>query len=227
MTMREIMCGASDYPGLIPTVRAYLDVIKCDSHTLSVVDRYLRFIEARATGEILTEAMWFRKFVSLHAAYKQDSVLTQEIVFDLMAAVHLVAESQLKAPQLLGSWGGPSVTAWPGPSSSAATSVPTATPATATSSSGGANSSANSSANGSANTSTTTTTMNGANGTARIPSTTPHVSKSYDEAVELKGARVLDLDNGQACREFCQSLHRVSGTSPFTRQFCPPLTDPK
>jgi glutamate--cysteine ligase catalytic subunit len=80
MTMAEIMTGKGDYfPGLIPLVRAYLDYITPDSITMSKINRYLEFVEKRATGELITPATWIRKFVRAHPDYKKDSVISSEI----------------------------------------------------------------------------------------------------------------------------------------------------
>lgn len=80
MTMAEIMTGKGDYfPGLIPLVRAYLDYISPDSITMNKINRYLEFIEKRATGELITPATWIRKFVRAHPEYKKDSIISSEI----------------------------------------------------------------------------------------------------------------------------------------------------
>lgn len=103
MTMAEIMCGKGDYyPGLIPLVQAYLDHISCDSVTRSRLNTYLDFIERRATGELITPATWMRNFVRSHPAYKKDSVVSDEIAYDLMVACKEIGEGKLHVPELLG-----------------------------------------------------------------------------------------------------------------------------
>jgi glutamate--cysteine ligase catalytic subunit len=80
MSMAEIMTGKGDYfPGLIPLILAYLDHINCDSVTMKRLTLYLDFIERRATGELVTPATWMRNYVRSHAAYKGDSVISDEI----------------------------------------------------------------------------------------------------------------------------------------------------
>merc|ERR1711979_88338 len=87
MTVKEIMTGKGDYfPGLIPLVSAYLDHIKCDSINKERVSQYLDFIHKRASGQLMTPAAWMRKFVRNHPAYKGDSVVNEEIAYDLMIA---------------------------------------------------------------------------------------------------------------------------------------------
>lgn len=103
MTMAEIMRGKGDYfPGLIPLILAYLDYINCDSLTRQRLTEYLDFIERRATGELITPATWMRNFVRNHPAYKGDSVVTDEIAYDLLKACRDIGEGKLHIPELLG-----------------------------------------------------------------------------------------------------------------------------
>jgi len=103
MSMTEIFCGKGDYyPGLIPLVLAYLDHINCDSATLARLKKYLDFIEHRARGDLVTPATWMRNFVRNHPAYKGDSVVTDEIAYDLMTACRDIGEGRLHVPELLG-----------------------------------------------------------------------------------------------------------------------------
>lgn len=103
MTMKEIMTGKGDYfPGLIPLVYAYLDYINCDSITLQRVTEYLDFIEKRATGELVTPATWIRNFVRSHKDYEGDSVVTDEIAYDLMVACKEIGEGTRHEAELLG-----------------------------------------------------------------------------------------------------------------------------
>jgi glutamate--cysteine ligase catalytic subunit len=103
MTMAEIMTGKGDYfPGLIPLILAYLDHINCDKVTMKRLTMYLDFIERRATGELVTPATWMRNFVRSHSAYKGDSVISDEIAYDLMCVCRDVGEGKVHVPELLG-----------------------------------------------------------------------------------------------------------------------------
>ena len=73
MTMAEIMTGKGDYfPGLVPLIYAYLELIDCDPRTLERVSQYLELIRKRALGELMTPATWMREFVMAHPEYKKD-----------------------------------------------------------------------------------------------------------------------------------------------------------
>mmetsp|Transcript_44284 Transcript_44284/g.134887 ORF Transcript_44284/g.134887 Transcript_44284/m.134887 type:complete len:865 (-) Transcript_44284:184-2778(-) len=103
MTMTEIMTGKGDYfPGLIPLVQAYLDYINCDSITRRRIDQYLDLIQKRATGQLVTPATWIRNFVRNHEDYQNDSVVSDEIAYDLMIACKKIGEGTLHVPELLG-----------------------------------------------------------------------------------------------------------------------------
>ena len=104
MSMAEIMTGKAScgFPGLIPLVRTYLDMIECDTATMCTVDSYLQLLELRATGQLLTAASWLRKYVSIHPAYQHDSQLTQPVVVDLMRAVVQIQSGECEVVQLLG-----------------------------------------------------------------------------------------------------------------------------
>lgn len=103
MTMSEIMCGKGDYfPGLIPLVHAYLDYINCDTITRKRLNTYLDFIEKRSTGELVTTATWMRNYVRSHPAYKGDSVVTDEIAYDLVRMCTDIGLGSVHVPELLG-----------------------------------------------------------------------------------------------------------------------------
>lgn len=103
MTMSEVMMGKGDYyPGLIPLVYAYLDYINCDPTTMGRLSQYLSLVEKRATGELMTAASWQRNFIRNHEAYKGDSVVNDEIAYDLMVACKEIGEGVRHVPELLG-----------------------------------------------------------------------------------------------------------------------------
>jgi len=103
MTIAEIMNGKGDYfPGLIPLVLAYLEFINCDDLTMTQLMKYMDFIQKRTTGELITPATWIRKFIRQHPAYKFDSVVSDEIAYDLMIACKDIGEGKRHEPELLG-----------------------------------------------------------------------------------------------------------------------------
>ena len=99
MTISEIVNGSADgssFPGLIPLVESYLDSVNVDVETRCSLAKYLDLIRKRADGRLWTEARWIREFVAKHPAYKQDSVVSEEICYDLVKAVDEMAVKEGK-----------------------------------------------------------------------------------------------------------------------------------
>lgn len=74
-------------PGLITLVHEYVDTLDVDNRQRSRLFQYLDFIRKRSTGELQTPATWIRNFVRSHPAYKFDSVVNDEINYDLLKEV--------------------------------------------------------------------------------------------------------------------------------------------
>ncbi|PKX88795.1 glutamate--cysteine ligase [Aspergillus novofumigatus IBT 16806] len=89
MTIDEIVNGSADgsFPGLIPLVESYLNSVNVDVETRCSLATYLDLIKKRANGTLWTGARWIREFVASHPSYKQDSVVSEEICYDLVNAV--------------------------------------------------------------------------------------------------------------------------------------------
>lgn len=58
------------FPGLIPLVNSYLASMDVDADTHCTVQAYMKLIQKRASGELLTTAAWLRKEVLSHPEYK-------------------------------------------------------------------------------------------------------------------------------------------------------------
>lgn len=104
MTIAEIINGKKDvFPGLIPLIRTFLCSYEdVDARTHCKLLKYLTLIEKRAAGELMTTAHWIRKFVTSHSEYKQDSVITDSINYDLIMAMNKVQHDYWSCPELLG-----------------------------------------------------------------------------------------------------------------------------
>jgi len=104
MTCEEILTGKGEhFPGLVPIIFTYLDIIECDDETRDVVSGYLYLIVQRAKGNLPTFARWYRQQVMTHPAYKRDSNVSQEIAFDVLDTCRKIASGELACPELLGS----------------------------------------------------------------------------------------------------------------------------
>ena len=68
-------------------VYAYLDTLDMDKEQSERINAYLEFVKRRADGSLTTTATWIRNFVRSHPAYEFDSVVSQEINYDLLRAI--------------------------------------------------------------------------------------------------------------------------------------------
>lgn len=97
MTVNEIINGsASGFPGLIPLVESYLNSMNVDVETRCELATYLDLIRKRADGTLWNNAKWIRHFVRNHADYKSDSVVTEEMEYDLVKAAERIAREEGK-----------------------------------------------------------------------------------------------------------------------------------
>ena len=76
----------NSFPGLLGLVESYVQTLEMDSETSRRLDRYLDLVRRRSNGSLLTMASWMRNYARSHPAYKFDSVISQEIKYDLMTA---------------------------------------------------------------------------------------------------------------------------------------------
>ncbi|KAG6452581.1 hypothetical protein O3G_MSEX007719 [Manduca sexta] len=90
------------FPGLIPLIESYLSGMDVDADTHCSVQQYLKLIQRRASGEISTMATWMRNFVTTHSQYKQDSVVSEKINYDLLKTACGIQSGSIPAPTLLG-----------------------------------------------------------------------------------------------------------------------------
>ncbi|OLY79607.1 Glutamate-cysteine ligase catalytic subunit [Smittium mucronatum] len=77
--------SSGGFPGLLPIVQNYLDSCNIDIESLSKLNKYLDFIKLRSSGALKTNARFFRDFVMNHPDYKNDSVVSEKIIFDLLS----------------------------------------------------------------------------------------------------------------------------------------------
>lgn len=73
-----------------------------DADTHCTIQQYLRLIQKRASGELLTTASWLRQEVLQHPDYKHDSIVTDQINYDLLKKAKEIQEGLIDCPELLG-----------------------------------------------------------------------------------------------------------------------------
>lgn len=58
------------FPGLVPLIHSYLGSMDVDADTHCTIQQYLKLIQKRASGELLTTASWIRQQIINHPEYK-------------------------------------------------------------------------------------------------------------------------------------------------------------
>ncbi|KAF1927634.1 glutamate-cysteine ligase [Didymella exigua CBS 183.55] len=97
MSVNEIINGQQTeggFPGLIPLVESYLNSMNVDVETRCDLATYLDLIRKRANGTYWTAAKWIRNFVQTHPEYKKDSVVSDEITYDLVKAAEQITKQE-------------------------------------------------------------------------------------------------------------------------------------
>lgn len=99
MSINEVINGQQSgsgigFPGLIPLVESYLNSMNIDVETRCDLAAYLDLIRKRANGTYWTAAKWIRHFVQTHPGYKKDSVVSDEITYDLVKAAEQITKEE-------------------------------------------------------------------------------------------------------------------------------------
>lgn len=102
MTVDEIINGSERFKGLIPLIYDYLDKHHSkEMNCRTSINSYLKVIELRASGRVLTAASWMRKCIKDHPKYKNDSKVTQEIAYDLMWRIKQIEHNEIDDETLI------------------------------------------------------------------------------------------------------------------------------
>eukprot|EP00826_Nyctotherus_ovalis_P001664 TRINITY_DN10285_c0_g1_i4.p1 TRINITY_DN10285_c0_g1~~TRINITY_DN10285_c0_g1_i4.p1 ORF type:complete len:667 (+),score=151.12 TRINITY_DN10285_c0_g1_i4:66-2066(+) len=86
MKVEEILAGNKEigYPGLLPLIEELLKEDAGSEEERAKVKGYMDFLLKRAQGKYKTGAKYIRDFVSKHPEYKQNSLINEQINYDLM-----------------------------------------------------------------------------------------------------------------------------------------------
>ena len=103
MTLNDIFNGNSsiNFKGILPILHQYLDELNLDQKTRTKFNRYLDLFKQRSNNQLMTPANYMRNFVLSHPKYKQDSVVTDEINYDLLWRIYQIQSGQIKCPELI------------------------------------------------------------------------------------------------------------------------------
>ncbi|TFK26502.1 glutamate-cysteine ligase catalytic subunit [Coprinopsis marcescibilis] len=102
MSLNEIFNGKTGgFPGLLSFIQEYLDTLDIEPEALAKIEQYMDLVRRRSNGSLMTAATWMRNFVRSHPDYKGDSVVSQEINYDLLIAIDEIERGVRKEPGLL------------------------------------------------------------------------------------------------------------------------------
>ncbi len=87
LTVAQIINGCCEFEGLIGLMRRYMATKLTPPDVVDKVECYLSFIADRASGKLLTGAAWQRRFVRSHPLYKKDSVVSSEVLYDMLKKI--------------------------------------------------------------------------------------------------------------------------------------------
>ncbi|XP_065919310.1 glutamate--cysteine ligase catalytic subunit-like [Dysidea avara] len=102
MDINTIINGNGNFLGLIPMVQKYVNSLDVDADTHYSIQQYLKLIQKKAAGELLTTAKWIRNFITQHCDYKEDSIITEKITYDLMVACDKISRGDAMCAELTG-----------------------------------------------------------------------------------------------------------------------------
>lgn len=103
MSVDEIINGnGSDFKGLVPLVKEYVERNNTDKATQEMIDQYLDMISGRSSGRYKTVALWIRDFVRSHPKYNFDSLVNERINYDLTVQIGKITRGEMVLPELVG-----------------------------------------------------------------------------------------------------------------------------
>jgi len=103
MSIDTIINGKENvFPGLIHMMKSYLDTIDVDVDTGCTIQQYLSLISKRASGKCKTTAAWMRDYIRSHPDYKQDSNVSEDIMYDLTVRCDEISRGKVQCPELFG-----------------------------------------------------------------------------------------------------------------------------
>lgn len=92
------MDGDGQSTGICTWIDRYIDSQNRSESTKSVLKAHVNMIRERALGTRMTGATWIRNFVASHPKYRQDSVVSHEINYDLIQAIRKLDSNDLLYP---------------------------------------------------------------------------------------------------------------------------------
>lgn len=90
-TLKDIFIGNETYTGLLEYVKKVINEDFSDIQ--KQILKYIQFIEDKIMNKYMSFADWIRKFIVMHDDYKRDSLISNEIINDLIEELIRISES--------------------------------------------------------------------------------------------------------------------------------------
>jgi len=101
MSIDQIINGSAEFPGLIPLLNFYLSSMEIDADTRCTLCNAMNLVSKRAKGIMPTPAKLIRDFIVSHPEYKQDSVVSEPINYDLFQLLMRLQNGEIKLKQFV------------------------------------------------------------------------------------------------------------------------------
>ena len=100
LTINEIIngCERYNYPGILHIV---IDAMK-EYYKAEELIEYIKFVGKRASGELWTGAKFVRNFIMNNKLYKHDSIIGQELAYELVCLVEKIQNGEIKPKEMFG-----------------------------------------------------------------------------------------------------------------------------
>lgn len=104
MTINEIINGCDSFVGIMPIIYHYVESLDDGSNSdqISKIFGYLKLISKRASLETKTTARFMRDFIDTHPKYRHDSVVNEDVAYDLLQLMDKIGKEEFINQELTG-----------------------------------------------------------------------------------------------------------------------------
>ena len=79
----------------------YLRNVELDTETGCTLFQYFNFLRLKSSGELTTNAKFIRQFVLNHPDYKKDSIVSEQINYDLFCQIDKIVSGEIALAEAL------------------------------------------------------------------------------------------------------------------------------
>lgn len=104
MTIDEIINGSDSFVGIMPIIHHYVESMADGSNNeqISKIFSYLKLISDRASLKTKTTARFMRDFIDAHPEYRHDSIIEDDVAYDLLQMMDKIGKGEITEPELTG-----------------------------------------------------------------------------------------------------------------------------